>query len=170
MAKDKKVLVEDLKLSSETKEYLTLSGIDTLEDFNTFTLKELRLLLKTEAAFDEVAANVLKKYQLPVLVENLALSKELESALEEINISETKALLALNAEQLHDVIAHDGLLYDELEVIYAMYGVNMPDKSELVHHHEHVEATLVEEEVNAPISVDAFVKAALLKPKPKTYG
>ena len=74
MAKDKKVFVKDLKLSNETTEYLTLSGIDTLEDFNTFTLKELRLLLKTEAAFSEVVP-VLRKYVLPYDVENLALSK-----------------------------------------------------------------------------------------------
>ena len=170
MAKDKKVFVKDLKLSNETTEYLTLSGIDTLEDFNTFTLKELRLLLKTEAAFSEVVP-VLRKYVLPYDVENLALSRELEDALSEIGIKETKDLLSLNVEKLHDVIAHDGLLYDELEVVFNMYGVAMPDKSELVHTHQHdLPEAAAEVEIDTPISVDAYVKAAQLKPKNKAYG
>ena len=166
MAKDKKVFVKDLKLSEETTLNLTLSGIDTLDDFNTFTLKELRLLLKTEDAFNEIIP-VLKKYLLPVDVENLALSKELENALKQINITDTKSLLELGVEDLHEVIAHDGLLYDELQVIFDMYGISMPDKTALVHTHETEEAIVDED---TPISVDAFVKANLAKPKNKAYG
>ncbi len=174
MAKEtKKVSIVDLKLSTETTEYLTLSGIDTLEDFNTFTLKELRLLLKTDTAFNEVVP-VLKKYVLPSAVENLALSKELESALNELGIVETKALLALSAEALHDLINHDGLLYDELAKLFNMYGVAMPDKENLVHDHHHAEELVQdvasEANINTPISVDAYVKAAQAKPKNKAYG
>ncbi|MDG0888584.1 DNA-directed RNA polymerase subunit beta' [Paracholeplasma manati] len=174
MAKDnKKVSIVDLKLSAETTEYLTLSGIDTLEDFNTFTLKELRLLLKTDAAFNEVVP-VLKKYVLPSAVENLALSKELGNALNDLGIVETKALLALTKEALHDIINHDGLLYDELAKLFNMYGVLLPDKEDLVHDHHHDEDLVqdvdAEVNINTPISVDAYVKAAQAKPKNKAYG
>jgi len=46
MAKEKLTLkVESLKLSEEALTQLKLSGIDQLEDFNTFSIKELKLLL-----------------------------------------------------------------------------------------------------------------------------
>ena len=53
MAKEKLTLkVETLKLSDEALKQLKLSGIDQLEDFNTFSLKELRMLLVE--SFEEV--------------------------------------------------------------------------------------------------------------------
>ncbi|PKK86927.1 MAG: DNA-directed RNA polymerase subunit beta', partial [Tenericutes bacterium HGW-Tenericutes-8] len=52
-----------------------------------------------------------------------------------------------------------------------MYGVTMPDKSELVHtHHHDLPEAAAEASIPTPISVDAYVKAAQLKPKNKAYG
>ena len=43
MAKDKKnISIKELKLSQATTDNLNLSGIDFLDDLNTFTLKELK--------------------------------------------------------------------------------------------------------------------------------
>ena len=53
MAKEKLTLhVESLKLSEDALKALKLSGIDQLEDFNTFNLKELNLLLGD--SFEEI--------------------------------------------------------------------------------------------------------------------
>ncbi|MBY7576669.1 hypothetical protein K6L59_00375, partial [Candidatus Phytoplasma sp. Tabriz.2] len=73
--------VETLNLSSPVLEKLKLSGINTLEDFNTFTLEELRLLL--QEAFLEVLP-ILKNFALPRNLQNLDLSEAVINILTEL--------------------------------------------------------------------------------------
>ena len=74
MAKEKLTLhVESLKLSEDALNHLKLSGIEQLEDFNTFNLRELEMLLGD--SFDEIKS-VLRRYSLPRSLENLNLSDE----------------------------------------------------------------------------------------------
>src|SRR5690554_1369556 len=75
MAKDVlKTKVDKLKLSESALERLTLSGIDILDDFNTFNLNEIKILMQD--SFDEIA-KVLKKYNLPNNINNLNLDDEI---------------------------------------------------------------------------------------------
>ncbi len=63
MAKEKLTLkVESLKLSEDALKALKLSGIDQLEDFNTFNLKELSMLLGD--TYEEIKT-ILRRYALP---------------------------------------------------------------------------------------------------------
>ena len=103
MAKEKLTLkVESLKLSEEALTQLKLSGIDQLEDFNTFSIKELKLLLAE--AFEEITS-VLRRYSLPRPLENMGVSGET-----------VDRLRANNMEDLVDVLEFDRhLLYHIFE-------------------------------------------------------
>ena len=74
MAKDKLNLkVSTLKLSENSLTQLKLSGIEQLEDFNTFSLKELKMLLGE--SFEEISS-VLRRYSLPRDLNGFELSDE----------------------------------------------------------------------------------------------
>ncbi|CCV65328.1 DNA-directed RNA polymerase, subunit beta' [Paracholeplasma brassicae] len=166
MAKDKKnISIKELKLSQATTDNLNLSGIDYLDDLNTFTLKELKLILKTDQSFEEMVP-VLRKYVLPVLISNLALSSELEESLEQKGITKLEDLLAITEPVLSEVIAQDGLLYDELNDLFELYGHKLPEKTNIVSVTEKAEEIVD----NTPISVDAYVKAQQANPRSKAYG
>ena len=95
MSQDHKLLlaVETLKLPQGLKDQLKLSGFTTLEDFNTFTIKEIKILLKDH--FDSVIP-VLRNYILPRYIENSSLSKDGIEALKQAGINDLKQLFAFD--------------------------------------------------------------------------
>ena len=120
MAKEKLTLhVESLKLSEEALKALKLSGIDQLEDFNTFNLKELNLLLGD--SFEEIKS-VLRRYQLPRDIENLNLSDETVEILKSANIFDLIQFLEFDRQNLYRLFADDGLLRQEINQLLELYG------------------------------------------------
>src|SRR5690554_5970895 len=138
MAKEKLTLrVETLKLSEAALQKLKISGIDQLEDFNTFNIKELKQLLSDQ--FDEILS-VLRKYHLPRQVENLSLSKESQEVLQHAGIHDLKEFLNFDRTTLYQLFSDDELLLEEINQLLVLYGVDPLKQVE-----KSLEADVVEE-------------------------
>ncbi|MFA5692106.1 MAG: DNA-directed RNA polymerase subunit beta' [Acholeplasmataceae bacterium] len=110
--------VEFLKLSDKALEHLKLAGIDRLDDFNTFNLKEIKALLAE--SFEEVLPTLIK-YNLPTDVDNLSLSNDLVEILETSNIKTLEELVLFDKEQLFNIIP-DPILLAEINEFLTEYG------------------------------------------------
>ena len=141
MAKEKLTLrVESLKLSEEALKALKLSGIDQLEDFNTFNLKELNMLLGE--TFEEIKS-ILRRYALPRNLENLNLNDEIIEILNGANINDLKEFLEFDRHALYHLFEDDALLRQDVNQILELYGFD-PLKE---HAHTPEAAYVAEDEV-----------------------
>ncbi len=121
MAKEKLTLhVESLKLSEDALNTLKLAGIDQLEDFNTFNLKELTMLLGD--SFEEIKS-ILRRYTLPRQLENLNLSDESVDILKQAGIHDTVEFLEFNRHSLYHLFEDDLILRQEINGILELYGL-----------------------------------------------
>lgn len=165
MAKEKLTLhVESLKLSEEALKALKLSGIDQLEDFNTFNLKELNMLLGE--SFEEIKT-ILRRYALPRNLENLNLSSESVEILRNANMQDLKEFLEFDRHALYHLFEEDAILRQEINSILELYGFDA-----LKEHVHEVEAELVpEEEVEAFLDIDLSERIHRhVQPVRKGYG
>ena len=129
MAKEKLSLnVESLKLSEEALKQLKLSGIDKLEDFNTFSLKELRMLLAN--SFEEITS-ILRRYSLPRVLENLNITNEVITLLKQNSIHDTVDLLEFERHALYHIFEEDKILIQEVNDVLKFYGFDA------LHEHAH---------------------------------
>lgn len=164
MAKEKLTLhVESLKLSEEALKALKLSGIDQLEDFNTFNLKELNMLLGQ--SFEEIKS-ILRRYQLPRNLENLNLSDEVVQILQNANIQDLKEFLDYDRHMLYHLFEDDALLRQEVNQLLELYGFD-PLK-EHAHHVSTEEIDVVESETEE-IDLDERIHRHV-QPIRKGYG
>ncbi len=132
MAKEKLTLhVESLKLSEEALKALKLSGIDQLEDFNTFTLKELQMLLQD--AYEEIKS-ILRRYALPRNLDNLNLNQEIVDILRNAGINDLKEFLDFDKHQLYHLFEDDDILRAEVNTLLELYELRS-----LKEHPHHVE-------------------------------
>src|SRR5690554_2322368 len=99
--------VESLKLSQSALDRLKLSGIGRLEDFNTFNLKELQMLLGE--SFTEVLPTLIY-YKLPRDVKDLSLSDEAVSVLETAGIKDLESLTKYDKTTLYHIFKEDEFL------------------------------------------------------------
>lgn len=130
MAKEKLTLhVESLKLSEEALKTLKLSGIDQLEDFNTFNLKELKMLLGD--SFEEIK-KVLRKYSLPRKLDNTNLSSENIEILKKAGINDLKAFLEFEKHSLYHLFANDEISLQEINDTLNLYGFDSLKKQQEV--------------------------------------
>ncbi len=166
MAKEKLTLhVESLKLSEEALKALKLSGIDQLEDFNTFNLKELGMLLGD--TFEEIKS-ILRRYHLPRSLENLNLSDETISILQQTAIEDLRQLLEFDRHQLYHLFEDDEFLRQEINGILELYGFDALKE----HKHEPV-IPFQEAEVLAPEMDQIDLKERITRhiaPIRKGYG
>ncbi len=165
MAKEKLTLhVESLKLSEEALKALKLSGIDQLEDFNTFNLKELNMLLGE--SFEEIKT-ILRRYALPRNLENLNISDESVEILRHANIQDLKEFLEFDRHTLYHLFEEDAILRQEINNILELYGFDA-----LKEHVHEVEAELIpEEEVEAFMDIDLSERIHRhVQPIRKGYG
>ncbi len=164
MAKEKLTLhVESLKLSEEALKALKLSGIDQLEDFNTFNLKELNMLLGE--SFEEIKS-ILRRYQLPRNLENLNLSDEVVSILQEANIQDLKEFLEYDRHALYHLFEDDAILRQEVNQILELYGFDALKEHA---HEESAEDILFQEEEVEEIDLDERIHRHV-QPIRKGYG
>ncbi|MBE0701054.1 MAG: DNA-directed RNA polymerase subunit beta', partial [Acholeplasmataceae bacterium] len=120
MAKEKLTLhVESLKLSDNALKQLKLSGIDQLEDFNTFNLKELNMLLGD--SFEEIKT-ILRRYALPRNLDNLNLSDEVVGILKHAKIQDLKEFLDFDRHQMFHFFEDDAILRQEVNNLLELYG------------------------------------------------
>jgi DNA-directed RNA polymerase subunit beta' len=165
MAKEKLTLhVKSLKLSEEALNALILAGIDQLEDFNTFNLKELRLLLGDN--FEEIKT-ILRRYTLPRYLENLNLSDEVIEILEKATIRDLKELLEFDRHTLYHLFEEDAILRQEVNNILELYGFD-PLKE---HAHQPEVAFIAEEETESLLDIDLSERIHRhVQPIRKGYG
>jgi len=136
MAEEKLTLkVESLKLSKEALNQLKLSGIDQIKDFNTFSIKELKLLLAE--AFEEVTS-VLRRYSLPRPLENMGVSGETVDRLRAQCLEDLIDVLEYDRHILYHLFEDDAILREELNGVLKFYGYDAL-------HENHHEASDVEE-------------------------
>lgn len=165
MAKEKLTLhVESLKLSEEALKALKLSGIDQLEDFNTFNLKELNMLLGE--SFEEIKT-ILRRYALPRNLDNLNISNESVEILRHARIQDLKEFLEFDRHTLYHLFEEDAILRQEINNILELYGFDA-----LKEHIHEVEAELIpEEEVEAFLDIDLSERIHRhVQPIRKGYG
>jgi len=123
MAKDiLQTKVDKLKLSDAALERLTLSGIDILDDFNTFNLNEIKILMQD--SFDEIA-KVLKKYNLPNNINNLNLDDEIVLKLKSARIDSLEGLFNYDRRTLYTIFSDDEVLLNELNELFSAYDVEI---------------------------------------------
>jgi len=122
MAREKLNLhVESLKLSEDALNALKLAGIDHLDDFNTFNLKELQMLLAE--SFEEVKS-ILRRYSLPRDIENLNLSEETVELLKKAGVHDLIQFLEFNRQDLNQLFLDDLILRQEINGVLEFYGVD----------------------------------------------
>lgn len=126
--------VESLKLSAQALERLKLSGIDRLEDFNTFNIKELQSLLSD--SFQEVLPTLIF-YKLPRRVSDLSLSDEAVGVLETAGIKDLDALFKYDKHALYHIFEQDEFLLKEINDLFELY------KQEALHEDVHEVAEVV---------------------------
>jgi len=120
MTKEKLTLrVESLKLSEDALNQLKLSGIDQLEDFNTFNLKELQMLLSN--SFDEIKS-VLRRYALPRPLENLNLNHEIIEILNQHGIHDLVEFIEFDRHRLYHLFEDDEILRNDVNQVLEFYG------------------------------------------------
>ena len=166
MAKEKLTLhVKSLKLSDEALKALTLSGIDQLEDFNTFNLKELNMLLGD--SFEEIKT-ILRRYQLPRNLENLNLSSEIVSILSHAKIADLKEFLEFDRHALYHLFEDDLILRTEINNLLELYGFD-PLKEHV--HTPEAQVFEVEEEKEDILDIDLSERIHRhVQPVRKGYG
>src|SRR5690606_32378618 len=130
--------VTQLKLSQATQDKLTLSGIDKLEDFNTFSLKELQMLLGD--SFNEVLPTLVF-YKIPRNVSDLSLSSETVDVLATAGIRDLETLLKYDRHALFHIFEQDEFLLKEINDLLTLY------KHEPLHEEIHEEVHHEETEV-----------------------
>src|SRR5690606_7631781 len=128
--------VTQLKLSQATQDKLTLSGIDKLEDFNTFSLKELQMLL--DDSFNEVLPTLVF-YRIPRNISDLSLSQEAVDVLVTAGIKDLDILLKYDKHALFHIFEQDEFLLKEINDLLTLY------KQDALHEDVH------EEEVIEPV-------------------
>lgn len=173
MAKEKLTLkVESLKLSEEALTQLKLSGIDQLEDFNTFSIKELKLLLAD--AFEEVTS-VLRRYSLPRPLENMGVSGETVDRLRGQGLEDLIDVLEYDRHILYHVFEDDAILREEMNSVLKFYGYDALHE----HHHEasdveDVEIESLKDLVQTPVDpvkmIDVQARINQGRKSPKEYG
>src|SRR5690606_15806292 len=146
--------VEQLKLSQKALERLKLSGIDRLEDFNTFNVKELQSLLSD--SFEEVLPTLVF-YKLPRKVTDLSLSSDAVSVLETAGIKDLEVLLKYDKHALYHIFDKDEFLLKEINDLLELYGEEALADSE----HDHHEVEVNFEEEFRPISVKDDVESRI---------
>jgi len=165
MAKEKLTLhVESLKLSEEALKALKLSGIDQLEDFNTFNLKELNMLLGD--SFEEIKS-ILRRYALPRNLENLNVSDEIVQILKGANIHDLKEFLEFDRHALYHLFEEDAILRQDVNNILELYGFDA-----LKEHVHQVEAEVIPEDLKeAALDIDLSERIHRhVQPVRKGYG
>src|SRR5690554_2133119 len=150
--------VESLKLSQSALDRLKLSGIGRLEDFNTFNLKELQMLLGD--SFGEVLPTLIY-YKLPRDVKDLSLSNETVSVLETAGIKDLESLTRYDKSTLYHIFKEDEFLLKEINDLFELYN-------EVKLSIDNVAPEVVAEPV-VEISVEDRV-AKVIAPIRKTYG
>ena len=173
MAKEKLTLkVESLKLSEEALTQLKLSGIDQLEDFNTFSIKELKLLLAD--AFEEVTS-VLRRYSLPRPLENMGVSGETVDRLRGQGLEDLIDVLEYDRHILYHLFEDDAILREEMNSVLKFYGYDALHE----HHHEasdveDVEIESLKDLVQTPVDpvkmIDVQARINQGRKSPKEYG
>jgi DNA-directed RNA polymerase subunit beta' len=151
--------VESLKLSQTALDRLKLSGIARLEDFNTFNLKELQMLLGD--SFGEVLPTLIY-YKLPRDVKDLSLSNEVISVLETAGIKDLDSLVRYDKTTLYHVFKDDEFLLKEINDLFELYNEQKLST-------EFAPTAVVEETPVAETSVEDRV-AKIITPIRKTYG
>ncbi len=165
MAKEKLTLhVESLKLSEEALKALKLSGIDQLEDFNTFNLKELNMLLGD--SFEEIKS-ILRRYALPRNLENLNVNDEIVQILKAANIHDLKEFLEFDRHALYHLFEEDAILRQDVNNILELYGFDA-----LKEHVHQVEAEVIPEDLKeAALDIDLSERIHRhVQPVRKGYG
>ena len=120
MAKEKLNLkVSTLKLSENSLTQLKLSGIEQLEDFNTFSLKELKMLLGE--SFEEISS-VLRRYTLPRDLNGFELSEESIQILKKAKVNDLVDLISFDRHTLYYLFEEDEILRKEINDILSFYG------------------------------------------------
>src|SRR5690554_3230484 len=150
--------VESLKLSQSALDRLKLSGIGRLEDFNTFNLKELQMLLGD--SFGEVLPTLIY-YKLPRDVKDLSLSNETVSVLETAGIKDLESLTRYDKSTLYHIFKEDEFLLKEINDLFELYN-------EVKLSTDNVAPEVVAEPV-VETSVEDRV-AKVIAPIRKTYG
>ena len=148
MAKEKLTLhVESLKLSEKALETLKLSGIDQLEDFNTFNLKELEMLLGD--SFEEIKS-VLRRYALPRNLDNINISSENVEILRNGSIKDLKEFLEFDKHELYHLFEDDELSLQEINEALNLYGFDSLKER----NHEEKEVVPLEQEDEKKLEFD----------------
>jgi len=115
------VLISTLKVSQDLKDACSLKGIDTLADFNTYDIKDIKNMFSDEPFYDELR-QLLAQHFLPTNITNLHLSEELVSFFERtLNIKTLEALAKYDHHALMQMM-DDVFLEKEINDLYDFYG------------------------------------------------
>ncbi|CAM11998.1 DNA-directed RNA polymerase beta chain [Candidatus Phytoplasma australiense] len=110
--------IETLNFSFQTLEKLKLSGINNLEDFNTFSLEELRSLL--QETFLEVLP-ILKQFALPRDLKKLNLNNDIIEKLTLLGIYDFEQLLKAELPVLTKTFQTDLASWRALNELFELY-------------------------------------------------
>jgi DNA-directed RNA polymerase subunit beta' len=102
-------------LSGKALKDLECSGIDQLEDFNIFTLKELSILLSD--SYEEIKS-ILRRYALPRNLDNLNLNQEIVDILRENGVEDFESLIE-NRDSILHLVEDDEYLLQIMEKFLA---------------------------------------------------
>ncbi|MFB0638095.1 DNA-directed RNA polymerase subunit beta' [Candidatus Phytoplasma solani] len=119
--------IETLNFSAQTLEKLKLSGINNLEDFNTFSLDELRVLL--QETFLEILPT-LKQFALPRDLRNLNLNDDVIKKLTLLGVNDFEQLLNTEINTLNQNFDLDYDSWKKINELFELYQHFIPETTE----------------------------------------
>ncbi|HKL94847.1 MAG TPA: DNA-directed RNA polymerase subunit beta' [Haploplasma sp.] len=114
--------IDTLKISAPVVEKLKLSGIEVLDDFNTFSLKDIKFVM---GELYEELIPILKEFNLPNAVENLSLSKEVNEILNDAHITSFADLVQYDKRSLYNLFEEDEILIQEVNDLFDEFGISL---------------------------------------------
>src|SRR5690554_2855094 len=122
-----KTSIGTLKISDAAKERLTISGIDFIEELDTFNLRELERLLGEY--FDEILP-YLRKFGIPSNLSEVKLSNETIQILNKANIRTLIQLFDYDKFDLYALLKDDELILQEVNDLFNTYQLTLLDAAQ----------------------------------------
>ena len=165
MANDKnlKTLIKDLSLSNECVEFLHLTGIDDLEQCNTFSIGNYTMMFSNDNTKPEVVDEVIELLRanfLPRDLINLQFSDACIEYLRENDITETEDLLNLvlsDRSELYRILKSEEAFLAEVNQALEFYQISILSVYDYDPHHEMIKSQKEVKDIDVANRIKNFV-------------
>ena len=171
MSVDLKTKISQLKISDGAKEALNLSGINILDDCNTYDLDNFRTILGSYTpSVQEEVKKLLRKYGLPTNLKDLTLTDDVVETLVDANIKQTRDLLLAHRSTLYRLFRQNEYELAEINNVFEFYGLDPLTEEDFDEHAELIASQEAVEEIDLDKRIQKKVKTVRKGYGSRTYN